>query len=959
MVGAEVFKQQADAAEKSMKDLGSSAEAAAPKAKKAGDGVDELGKKAKAAAPAVDQTAKAAKGLGDESAKSDPKVKQVTKSVEQLRAESNQARNTVGTAFVGIGAAIAAAAAISVAKFADFDDGLSNVRASTRASASEMDDLGDAAIEAGADTAFSARESADAQDELAKAGITVSQILGGSLRGSLSLAAAGELEVARAAEIAATTLKVFNLEADQTEHVADLLSAGAGKAQGSVDDLSLALEYSGIQLAQFKVPLEESVGTLALFAANGILGEKAGTGLRGVLASLTSPAAIGARTMKEYGINVFDAQGKFIGMAGVAGQLDAAFSDLTEAERSAALGRIFGNESLNVANVLYKSGAAGVREWTGLVDDAGYAAQTAAIRQDNLAGDVEKLGGAFDSAFVRTGATANDVLREMTQIVTFLIDSYGSLDPTVQGTALALSVGAAAVLLLTGTVFLAIPKVAEFKLALDTLGTSVGKLAVVGGVATVVITAIVAVLAAVAGANADAAAKTAAYGDTLDKTTNKMTNSSRELAKQNLATEASFGFIKSDSTYDAATKLGIGLDVVTDAALGNAEALAEVQDAMSFGAVGSAKYEAALERTGLTSTELSLAIAQVDSGVRGESASLEEAIRIAEQKQAVDHRSIDITDNATDSYGNFETTVDGVVSSIQDLAAELDALNGKNLDARDAARQLEAAYDDFDAAIAENGATLDLNTAAGRDNEAALDAIAQAALDSGQAITDAGGGYEEYRASLEGSRQALLDRIADLGITGSAAEDLADTILRIPAETEWKLYAEMDAAQQQIDRFITLNNGRRITLTGSLDLDNRIRAQVGASLVQADGGVVNYYANGGVEHHVAQIASAGTMRVWAEPETGGEAYIPLAQAKRGRSTAILANVANEFGYQLVPASAQSFADGGRSGGTPTSPSPIAVRVINNSSVRLSDLIRMEIMQQDEWAAVDLSGGVNP
>jgi len=65
------------------------------------------------------------------------------------------------------------------------------------------------------------------------------------------------------------------------------------------------------------------------------------------------------------------------------------------------------------------------------------------------------------------------------------------------------------------------------------------------------------------------------------------------------------------------------------------------------------------------------------------------------------------------------------------------------------------------------------------------------------------------------------------------------------------------------------------------------------------------YANGGVENHTAQIARAGAMRLWAEPETGGEAYIPLAPGKRGRSTAILADVASRFGYGLT-----QFADGG-------------------------------------------------
>lgn len=56
----------------------------------------------------------------------------------------------------------------------------------------------------------------------------------------------------------------------------------------------------------------------------------------------------------------------------------------------------------------------------------------------------------------------------------------------------------------------------------------------------------------------------------------------------------------------------------------------------------------------------------------------------------------------------------------------------------------------------------------------------------------------------------------------------------------------------------------------------------------------------GTEDHRAQIARGGAMRLWAEPETGGEAYIPLAQSKRGRSTAILSAVASRFGYGLLP-----------------------------------------------------------
>jgi TP901 family phage tail tape measure protein len=67
----------------------------------------------------------------------------------------------------------------------------------------------------------------------------------------------------------------------------------------------------------------------------------------------------------------------------------------------------------------------------------------------------------------------------------------------------------------------------------------------------------------------------------------------------------------------------------------------------------------------------------------------------------------------------------------------------------------------------------------------------------------------------------------------------------------------------------------------------------------ANGNIFKSFAVGGVESHQPQVAGAGTWRVWAEPETGGEAYIPLSMAKRARSTALLREVADMFGYQLI------------------------------------------------------------
>jgi hypothetical protein len=68
------------------------------------------------------------------------------------------------------------------------------------------------------------------------------------------------------------------------------------------------------------------------------------------------------------------------------------------------------------------------------------------------------------------------------------------------------------------------------------------------------------------------------------------------------------------------------------------------------------------------------------------------------------------------------------------------------------------------------------------------------------------------------------------------------------------------------------------------------------------GGRVTENAAGNLyEQHTAQIAPGGAMRLWAEPETGGEAYIPLAPSKRARSLAIW----EETGRRL-----EAFAIGG-------------------------------------------------
>ncbi|MEW2046637.1 phage tail tape measure protein [Streptomyces sp. NPDC005476] len=121
---------------------------------------------------------------------------------------------------------------------------------------------------------------------------------------------------------------------------------------------------------------------------------------------------------------------------------------------------------------------------------------------------------------------------------------------------------------------------------------------------------------------------------------------------------------------------------------------------------------------------------------------------------------------------------------------------------------------------------------------------------------------------------------------------------------------------------VTVNKPAAITIPffakpqpTSWDKDgNGVPDSIQAPKKQANGGLIDFYADGGVrsrrEEHTAQIAPAGAWRVWAEPETQGEAYIPLAGAKRARSKRILEEVASRFGGEVA-----YHADGGLSGFT--------------------------------------------
>ncbi|MET4095109.1 phage tail tape measure protein [Arthrobacter sp. UYCu712] len=381
-----------------------------------------------------------------------------------------------GAALLGFGAAVSVGVGLAIKSYMDFDKAMSEVKAATHASAADMGLLRESAIKAGADTSFSAKEAADAISELAKAGVTTKDILGGGLAGALSLAAAGSMEVADAAELAATAMVQFKLNGDQVPHVADLLAAGAGKAQGSVADLGMALKQGGLVAAATGLSIEETTGTLAAFASAGLLGSDSGTSFKTMLQALTPSSKEAKAEMERLGISAYDAKGEFIGMSEFAGVLQNSMKTLSDEERAASQKIIFGADAVRAANVLYEEGAQGISDWTDKVNESGYAAATAAIKQDNLSGDIEKVGGSLDAVFIRSGSQANEVLRGLAQGADKLVDFIGQIPAPLLQTGLGLTAVTGGAALLGGAFLTTFPKIIESKRLFDELRGSSDKL---------------------------------------------------------------------------------------------------------------------------------------------------------------------------------------------------------------------------------------------------------------------------------------------------------------------------------------------------------------------------------------------------------------------------------------------------------------------------------------------------
>lgn len=771
----------------------------------------------------MDQVAKKTR----ESASESDKLK------EKLEAQ-RKAMDFVGKSMLAAGGVIAAGLILATTKAAEFDQAMSNVQAATHESADNMALLRDAAIEAGAETVYSAKEAAGAIEELAKAGISTKDIISGGLTGALDLAAAGGLAVADAAGIASTTLQQFGLKGNQASHVADVLAAGAGKAMGDVSDLSMALSQSGTVASQFGLSLEETTGSLAAFASKGLLGSDAGTSFRTMLLRLANPSGEAADKMKELGLQAYDAQGKFVGMESLAGQLQKRLGGLTQEQRNASLAIIFGQDAIRAANILYTEGAKGIANWTKEVNDAGYAGETASTRLDNLSGDLEKLSGAFDTALITIGGAGQGPLRQAVQGVTELVDGFNGLPTGAQTAVYWIGAVTAAGALAGGTFLLAVPKIAAYRAAVELLSPAaqrasraIGTLARVGAIG------------AAAGAAAwgvDALSKAIAEGllPSADKIDNQMrqAKSGVDLFAAALNSE---GITNTQQASKLLKDLGGELDAVAKSDFWNprstsgtavtvANKLADIANSGDM-ATFSAQFRRLASDAKLTDAQMQTFIETnkpladaltKQATTAGLTADAQTLLKIAMGGAEAS------TKTASDAYLEQAQQVDGVRDALKALYDQMNAMNGSQQKAisanaawlkglTDITAQVEAqkkAYEDANGSLDGFTLTLDENSAVGAQNAAMLAGLAGDAQDAAKAQYDvdqttmgAKDAADKYAATLADQRQKFIDSAVAAGYNSDEVQHLADKVFALPTSKQIELLVDTAKGLTEAQRF--------------------------------------------------------------------------------------------------------------------------------------------------------------
>ena len=310
----------------------------------------------------------------------------------------------------------------------DFEAQMSRVQAISGATGEELQSLNELALQLGADTSFSASQAAQGMENLASAGFTVNEIVA-AMPGLLDLAASSGADLATATEIAASAVRGFGLEADQTGHVADVFAEASARTNAQVEDMGEAMKYIAPVANAMGQSLEETAAAIGIMSDAGIKGSQAGTSLRGALSRLAKPTEAMLGVMDQLGISFFDAEGNMLSLSGIVSQLETNMAGLTQEQRNNALVTLFGQESLSGMLALMDRGSDELSAMAESFENVdGAAKEMADVMLDNTAGAFEALGGSVETLAIKLQQVMAPTVQAVVERITEFINKLTSMD---------------------------------------------------------------------------------------------------------------------------------------------------------------------------------------------------------------------------------------------------------------------------------------------------------------------------------------------------------------------------------------------------------------------------------------------------------------------------------------------------------------------------------------------------
>ncbi|HGH4907011.1 TPA: phage tail tape measure protein, partial [Listeria monocytogenes] len=220
--------------------------------------------------------------------------------------------------------------------------------------------------------------------EMVKKGYDINQTMA-SMPAIFNAARASGDDFETVMSVTTSTLEQFgmiskdtNKQMEYTNKVADVLTYVADKTAAGFSDMGTAMNYVGPISHSLGYSLTDTAAAVGLLSNRGIEGQKAGTGLRGMLTSLLKPSKSAAEAMSAVGLTIEDNNGNMKTLPTLLDDINDKTKKMTKTQKNSFLTMIFGREPLSAVNTLLEAGGDSLRKYSKGADEAnGYTKQVA------------------------------------------------------------------------------------------------------------------------------------------------------------------------------------------------------------------------------------------------------------------------------------------------------------------------------------------------------------------------------------------------------------------------------------------------------------------------------------------------------------------------------------------------------------------------------------------------------